>query len=119
MNLHYNQAYQQTIHLSDIINSNIFTKQIRNFFATNQLSQILDETNALSEITHKRKASCFGVGAIDRKQANIKVREIHHSHFGKICPIETSEGKNAGLILSFAKDIKLNRKGFIETPFYI
>ena len=91
---------------------------MKNFFTLNQLSQILEETNALSEITHKKKASCFGIGAIDRKQANIKVREIHPSHFGRICPIETSEGKNAGLILSFAKDIRLNNQGFIEAPFY-
>lgn len=78
----------------------------------------MDDTNPLSEITHKRKLSCFGIGAIDRKRANLSVREIDTSHFGKVCPIETSEGKNAGLILSLAKDINLNKHGFIETPFY-
>lgn len=109
----------KNINIYEILNNNLFTKEVRNFFTLNQLSQILEETNALSEITHKRKASCFGIGAIDRKQANIKVREIHPSHFGRICPIETSEGKNAGLILSFAKDIQLNKQGFIEAPFYV
>lgn len=78
----------------------------------------MEETNPLSEITHKRKISCFGVGAIDRKKANLNIREIHPSHFGRICPIETAEGKNAGLILSLAKDVRLDKNGFLETPFY-
>lgn len=79
----------------------------------------MEETNPLAEITHKRKLSCFGIGAIDRKKANLNIREIHPSHFGRICPIETAEGKNAGLILSLTKDIRLNKKGFLETPFYV
>lgn len=79
----------------------------------------MEETNPLSEITHKRKISSFGVGAIDRKKANLNIREIHPSHYGRICPIETTEGKNAGLILSLAKDVRLNKYGFIESPFYI
>jgi DNA-directed RNA polymerase subunit beta len=104
--------------LNEIIAPEIITKELKNFFKQNQLSQIMEETNALSEITHKRKVSAFGIGAIDRKKANLNVREIHPSHFGRLCPIETSEGKNAGLILSLAKDIRLNKYGFIETPFY-
>lgn len=78
----------------------------------------MEETNPLSEITHKRKISSFGIGAIERKKANLNIREIHKSQYGKICPIETTEGKNAGLILSIAKDIHINKNGFIESPFY-
>lgn len=94
------------------------TNFLRKFFIGNQLSQLMEETNPLSEITHKRKISSFGIGAIDRKKANLNIREIHTSQFGKICPIETTEGKNAGLILSLAKDSNINKHGFIETPFY-
>jgi len=108
-----------SIILNEIIGNDIITKELKSFFKQNQLSQIMEETNALSEITHKRKVSAFGIGAIDRKKANLNVREIHPSHFGRLCPIETSEGKNAGLILSLAKDIRLNKYGFIETPFYL
>ena len=80
---------------------------------------MLDEINSLAEITHKRKVSSFGVGALDKKQANLKIREIHPSQYSRICPIETSEGKNAGLILSLSKDVEINKYGFIESPFYI
>jgi DNA-directed RNA polymerase subunit beta len=94
------------------------TNCFKKFFVGNQLSQLMEETNPLSEITHKRKISSFGIGAIDRKKANINIREIQTSQYGKICPIETTEGKNAGLILSLAKDTKINKDGFIESPFY-
>lgn len=110
---------KENFNFSEIINANIMTKGMKKFFATNQLSQIMEETNPLSEITHKRKISSFGLGAVDRKRTNMNIREIHPSHFGRICPIETSEGKNAGLVLSLAKDIKLNKYGFIETPFFV
>lgn len=83
------------------------------------MSQILEETNPLAEIAHKRKISCFGIGGIQRKSNNLNIREIHSSHYGKICPIETSEGKNAGLILTFSKETKINKFGFIESPFYL
>lgn len=106
------------ININEIINQYTLTNMMRKFFTSNQLSQIMEETNPLAEITHKRKVSSFGIGAIDRKKAKIKVREIHPSHYGRICPIETTEGKNAGLILSLAKDIRLNKYGFIESPFY-
>lgn len=79
----------------------------------------MEETNPLAEITHKRKISSFGVGAIDRKKANLIIREIHKSQYGKICPIETTEGKNAGLILSLANGTYINKYGFIESPFYM
>lgn len=107
------------INITELINSQKLTSCLKKFFTGNQLSQLMEETNALSEITHKRKISSFGIGAIDKKKANLNIREIHPSQFGRICPIETTEGKNAGLILSLAKDIKINKYGFIETPFYV
>ena len=80
---------------------------------------MMEETNPLAEITQKRKISSFGVGALDKNKTNLNVREIHPSQFGRICPIETTEGKNAGLILSLAKNTKINKNGFLETPFYL
>lgn len=108
-----------TIKINQIINQNIITNTLKKFFTSNQLSQLMEETNSLSEITHKRKISSFGIGAIDRKKANLNIREIHPSQYGRICPIETTEGKNAGLILSLAQDIIINKHGFIESPFYV
>lgn len=113
-----NTNYKQT-NIRDIINPNIITNSIKNYFASNQLSQIMEETNPLAEITQKRKISSFGVGAVDRKRANLNVREIHPSQYGRICPIETTEGKNAGLILSLSKDVKIDRNGFIQTPLFM
>lgn len=78
----------------------------------------MDETNSLSEITHKRKICSFGSGAIDSKTAGLSVREIHSSHYGRICPIETPEGRNAGLVSSLAIQARVNQYGFIESPFY-
>lgn len=94
------------------------TKVFQKFFTDNPLSQILDDTNPLSELTHKRRLSSSGVGGLNKKNVKLEVREIHPSHFGRVCPIETSEGKNVGLVLSLAKDIKINNLGFIESPFY-
>lgn len=104
---------------SELIDNRLFTNLFKKFFLNNQLSQILEDLNPLAEISHKRKICSFGVGAIDRNRASLKIREIHSSHFGRICPIETSEGKNAGLILSLAKDAIINDLGFIESPFYL
>lgn len=104
--------------LNNIINNRILTNIMNKFFATSPLSQMMDETNPLAELTQKRKLSSFGVGGLDKKKTNLHVREIHTSQFGRICPIETSEGKNAGLILSLAKDTRINKYGFLETPFY-
>lgn len=108
---------EKIFYMNQIINPNIITKNLKKFFTSSQLSQLLEETNPVSEISHKRKVSSFGVGALEKKNASISVREINTSHFARICPIETSEGKNAGLILSLAQKVKLNKYGFIETPF--
>lgn len=105
--------------VNEILNNQILTNIIRKFFVNNPLSQLMDEVNPLAEITQKRKISSFGVGGLDKKKTNLNIREIHPSHFGRICPIETAEGKNAGLILSLAKDTKINKEGFLETPFYL
>lgn len=105
--------------VNEILNNQILTNIIRKFFVNNPLSQLMEEVNPLAEITQKRKISSFGVGGLDKKKTNLNIREIHPSHFGRICPIETAEGKNAGLILSLAKDTKINKEGFLETPFYL
>ena len=102
-----------------LISSSIVNSHLRKFFNTNPLSQLLDEINSLAEITHKRKVSSFGVGALDRKKANLNVREIHPSQFGRLCPIETAEGKNAGLVLSLSKDVEIDTYGFIASPLYM
>lgn len=109
---------KKQIKITEIINHHILTNAMKKFFTTNQLSQLMEETNPLAEITQKRKVSSFGIGAIDKKKANLNVREIHPSQYGKICPIETTDGKNAGLILSLSKDARINEYGFIETPYY-
>lgn len=110
---------KNVVRVNQIINSYNFSKSMKSFFTSNQLSQIIEETNPLTEIIHKRRICSFGSGGINRKRANLAIREIHPSHFGRICPIETSEGKNAGLVLSLAKDAKVNKYGFIETPYYV
>jgi DNA-directed RNA polymerase subunit beta len=94
------------------------TKGFEKFFVDNPLSQIMDDTNPLSELTHKRRVSSSGVGGLNKENVKLEVREIHPSHFGRVCPIETSEGKNAGLVLSLAKNVRVNNFGFIESPFY-
>jgi DNA-directed RNA polymerase subunit beta len=104
-------------YIANIIKKNILKESMKSLFTLNPLSQLLDETNSLSSISHKRKITCIGEGGINSKRSNIKIREIHPSQYGKICPVETTEGKNAGLILSLAKESKINSKGFIETPF--
>ena len=106
------------VNANEIINNQIFTNIITSFFINNPLSQIMEETNALAEITQKRKISSFGLGAIDKKRTNLDMREINISYFGRICPIETTEGKNAGLILSLSKETRINNEGFLETPVY-
>lgn len=113
------ETEKNKININEIINHYILTNSLKKFFIGNQLSQLMEETNPLAEITHKRKVSSFGIGAIDRKKANLNVREIHPTQFGRLCPIETTEGKNAGLILSLSRDVNINKYGFIETPFYL
>ena len=105
--------------INKVLKQRTITKEIKNFFTSNPLSQLMDEINPLSEITHKRKVCAFGIGAVDKNRSNLNVREIHPSHFGRVCPIETAEGKNTGLILSLARNITLDRYGMIESPFYL
>jgi len=94
--------------LSSVINS---------FFGTNQLSQFMDQTNPLAEITHKRRLSALGPGGLSRERAGFEVRDVHYTHYGRLCPIETPEGPNIGLISSLSVFAKVNNLGFIETPY--
>nr|YP_010020684.1 DNA-directed RNA polymerase subunit beta [Ulva rigida]QOK35603.1 DNA-directed RNA polymerase subunit beta [Ulva rigida]QWL15232.1 RNA polymerase beta subunit [Ulva rigida] len=109
---------KKNLNLEIIINSKLFNNVLREFFNTNPLVQLLDQTNPLAEITHKRRLSSLGPGGISRDTAGMAIRGIHPTHYGRICPIETPEGQNAGLVNSFTIYSSLNVKGFIETPFY-
>nr|YP_010338085.1 RNA polymerase beta subunit [Erythrolobus coxiae]UNJ17670.1 RNA polymerase beta subunit [Erythrolobus coxiae] len=108
----------ETLSLSNLINPKPLIASIREFFGSSQLSQFMDETNPLAEITHKRRISSLGPGGLNKDRAGFAVRDIHPSHYGRICPIETPEGPNAGLIGSLATHAIVNNYGFIETPFY-
>jgi DNA-directed RNA polymerase subunit beta len=108
----------ESLSLSNLINPKPLIAAIREFFGSSQLSQFMDQTNPLAEITHKRRISSLGPGGINKDRAGFAVRDIHPSHYGRICPIETPEGPNAGLIGSLATHAIINRYGFIETPFY-
>ena len=90
---------------------------MKDFFATSQLSQFMDQTNPLSEITHKRRVSALGPGGLTRERAGFEVRDVHPTHYGRICPIETPEGPNIGLINSLATYSRVNKYGFIESPY--
>ena len=103
----------------DIINSKPVAASIKEFFGTSQLSQFMDQTNPLSEITHKRRVSALGPGGLNRERAGFEVRDVHQTHYGRICPIETPEGANIGLINSLASYSRINEYGFIETPYRI
>ncbi len=103
----------------DIINTKPVATAIKEFFATGQLSQFLDQTNVLSEISHKRRLSALGSGGLTRERAGFEVRDVHPTHYGRICPIETPEGPNIGLISSLAVYARINEFGFIETPYRI
>ncbi|MDR3124456.1 MAG: DNA-directed RNA polymerase subunit beta [Endomicrobium sp.] len=100
-----------------IINITQFVAQIRKFFGTSQLSQFMDQINPLAELTHKRRLSALGPGGLNRKRAGFEVRDVHHTHYGKVCPIETPEGPNIGLITSLATFARVNPYGLIETPY--
>ena len=102
---------------NDLINSRPLGAAMREFFASSQLSQFMDQTNPLSEVTHKRRLSALGPGGLTRERAGFEVRDVHPTHYGRICPIETPEGPNIGLINSLATYAKVNRYGFIETPY--
>ena len=102
---------------SELVNARTITSVINPFFGTNQLSQFMDQTNPLSEITHKRRTSALGPGGLTRERAGFEVRDVHYTHYGRLCPIETPEGPNIGLISSLAIHARVNKFGFIETPY--
>ena len=101
----------------DLINAKTLSSVINSFFGTNQLSQFMDQTNPLAEITHKRRLSALGPGGLSRERAGFEVRDVHYTHYGRLCPIETPEGPNIGLISSLCVFAKVNKMGFIETPY--
>lgn len=107
-----------SLSLSNLVNPKPLMASIREFFGSSQLSQFMDQTNPLSELTHKRRISALGPGGLNKDRAGFAVRDLHPSHYGRICPIETPEGPNAGLIGSLSIYAKVNRYGFIETPCY-
>ena len=102
---------------SELVNARTITSVINQFFGTNQLSQFMDQTNPLSEMTHKRRTSALGPGGLTRERAGFEVRDVHYTHYGRLCPIETPEGPNIGLISSLAIHARVNEFGFIETPY--
>lgn len=101
----------------DVINTKPIVASLREFFGTSQLSQFMDQTNPLAELTHKRRLSALGPGGLDRERAGVEVRDVHYTHYGRMCPIETPEGPNIGLISSLAVYARINELGFIETPY--
>lgn len=112
-----NSIEVETLMPQAIINSKPLITAIKDFFSTSQLSQFMDQTNPLSDITHKRRLSALGPGGLTRERAGFEVRDVHPTHYGRICPIETPEGQNIGLINSLATYAKVNEYGFIETPY--
>jgi DNA-directed RNA polymerase subunit beta len=112
MNIHNENLTPQ-----ELINSRILTSVINTFFGTSQMSQFMDQTNPLAELTHKRRLSALGPGGLTRERAGFEVRDVHYTHYGRLCPIETPEGPNIGLISSLANYAIINRLGFIETPY--
>src|SRR5512136_1575449 len=113
MNVRDNEVFTP----ADLINAKTLSSVINTFFGTNQLSQFMDQTNPLSEITHKRRVSALGPGGLSRERAGFEVRDVHYTHYGRLCPIETPEGPNIGLISSLCVYAKINTLGFIETPY--
>ena len=111
------QAETENLLPHDLINSKPISAAIREFFGSSQLSQFMDQTNPLSEITHKRRVSALGPGGLTRERAGFEVRDVHTTHYGRVCPIETPEGPNIGLINSLALYARLNEFGFLETPY--
>lgn len=110
-------ANPEEITIHDIINSNALIAVVQSFFLTGQLSQYMEQTNPLTAITHKRRFSALGPGGLTRERAGFEVRDVHYSHYGRICPIETPEGPNIGLIASPAMYARINKLGFLETPY--
>jgi DNA-directed RNA polymerase subunit beta len=114
MNVRDNEVFTPT----DLINAKTLSSVINSFFGTNQLSQFMDQTNPLSELTHKRRLSALGPGGLSRERAGFEVRDVHYTHYGRLCTIETPEGPNIGLISSLCVFAKINKLGFIETPYH-
>ncbi|HEY8691032.1 MAG TPA: DNA-directed RNA polymerase subunit beta [Chitinophagaceae bacterium] len=114
MNVRDNEVFTPV----DLINARTLSSVINSFFGTSQLSQFLDQTNPLSEITHKRRISALGPGGLSRERAGFEVRDVHYSHYGRLCTIETPEGPNIGLISTLCVHAKINEMGFIETPYH-
>ena len=110
---------KDTMMPQDLINAKSVSAVVKEFFGSSQLSQFMDQTNPLSEITHKRRISTFGPGGLTRERAGFEVRDVHPTHYGRICPIETPEGPNIGLIASMATYANINENGFIETPYRV
>ena len=108
---------EETMMPHDLINAKSVSAVVKEFFGSSQLSQFMDQTNPLAEITHKRRMSAFGPGGLTRDRAGFEVRDVHPTHYGRICPIETPEGPNIGLITSLASFARINEYGFIETPY--
>ncbi len=113
MNVRDNEEFKPV----DLINARTLSSVINSFFGTNQLSQFMDQTNPLAEITHKRRMSALGPGGLSRERAGFEVRDVHYTHYGRLCTIETPEGPNIGLISSLCVHAKINHMGFIETPY--
>jgi DNA-directed RNA polymerase subunit beta len=113
LGIHENEKYRP----SDLVNARTITSVVNQFFGTNQLSQFMDQTNPLAELTHKRRTSALGPGGLTRERAGFEVRDVHYTHYGLLCPIETPEGPNIGLISSLAIHARINDLGFIETPY--
>ncbi len=113
MNVRDNEVFTPV----DLINSKTLSSVINSFFGTNQLSQFMDQTNPLAEMTHKRRLSALGPGGLSRERAGFEVRDVHYTHYGRLCPIETPEGPNIGLISSLCVYARINDLGFIETPY--
>ena len=103
--------------IESLINTQAINSTLKEFFHSHQLSQYLDQSNPLAEITHKRRLSCLGTGGVNRDTAGMEIRGIHLSHYGRICPIETPEGKNAGLVNSLTTAVRINANGYLKTPF--
>jgi DNA-directed RNA polymerase subunit beta len=114
MNVRDNEVFSPT----DLVNAKTLSSVINSFFGTNQLSQFMDQTNPLAELTHKRRISALGPGGLSRERAGFEVRDVHYTHYGRLCTIETPEGPNIGLISSLSVFAKINELGFIATPYY-
>ncbi len=111
------QAETDNLSPQDLINAKPVAAAIKEFFGSSQLSQFMDQNNPLSEITHKRRVSALGPGGLTRERAGFEVRDVHQTHYGRVCPIETPEGPNIGLINSLSVYAKCNNFGFLETPY--